>query len=109
MPKRFDTHFYLAKAPADHVAIHDGHESVDSVWISAKDALEGAKTKQYTIIFPTRLNVEMLGESTSVENAIEMANNREIVPVLPWIESREGTNYLCIPPNAGYQISEEKM
>ena len=33
MPKRFNTHFYLAKAPEDHVAMHDGHESVDSIWI----------------------------------------------------------------------------
>ena len=35
MPKRFDTHFYLAMAPQDHVALHDGYESVDSVWISS--------------------------------------------------------------------------
>jgi 8-oxo-dGTP pyrophosphatase MutT (NUDIX family) len=34
LPKRFDTHFYLAMAPADHLALHDGHESVDSVWIT---------------------------------------------------------------------------
>ncbi|MGD8833121.1 MAG: MBL fold metallo-hydrolase, partial [Pseudomonadales bacterium] len=33
VPKRFDTHFFLAAAPADHLAVHDGHESVDSVWI----------------------------------------------------------------------------
>ena len=25
MPKRFDTWFYLAQAPADHLAAHDGH------------------------------------------------------------------------------------
>ena len=30
MPKRFDTHFFVAHAPEDHVAAHDGHESVDT-------------------------------------------------------------------------------
>ena len=109
MPKRFDTHFYLARAPADHLAIHDGHESVDSIWISPQGALEGATTGEYTVIFPTRLNIEMLAESDSVANAIKMANEREIVSVLPWIEDRDGDNYLCIPANAGYSLSEEKM
>jgi 8-oxo-dGTP pyrophosphatase MutT (NUDIX family) len=109
MPKRFDTHFYLAAAPADHLAIHDGHESVDSIWISAADALAGAVEGTYTIIFPTRLNVEMLGESASVENAMDMAAARDIVSVEPWTEKRDDGMYLCIPAEAGYAISEEKM
>ncbi len=109
MPKRFDTHFYLASAPADHVAIHDGYESVDSVWISPTSAIEGADSGKYTIIFPTRLNIEMLAESDSVSSAIQMADDREIVSVLPWTEKRDDGNYLCIPANAGYRISESKM
>ena len=109
MPKRFDTHFYLASAPSDHLAVHDGHESVDSIWISPADALKGNADGTYTIIFPTRLNVEMLGTSTNVENAMQMARERTVVSVLPWIEKRDDGNYLCIPPEAGYAISEEIM
>ena len=109
MPKRFDTHFYLAVAPADHLAIHDGYESVDSVWINPDAALVGATEGTYTIIFPTRLNIEMLAKSHSVENAIAMANERKIIPVLPWIEARDEGKYLCIPEEAGYDISEELM
>jgi 8-oxo-dGTP pyrophosphatase MutT (NUDIX family) len=109
LPKRFDTHFYLAEAPADHLAIHDGHESVDSVWISPQEALKGNEDGTYTIIYPTRVNVEMLGESSSVDNAMEMAANRNIVSVLPWSEKREDGNYICIPKDAGYESCEEKM
>ena len=109
MPKRFDTHFYLAVAPTDHLAIHDGHESVDSVWITPAAALSGAQSKKYTIIFPTRLNIEMLAESSNVDEAIKMANERKIVSVLPWIEERGDGNYLCIPSDAGYQVEAEKM
>ena len=29
LPKRFDTHFFIASAPADQLAAHDGAESVD--------------------------------------------------------------------------------
>ena len=72
MPKRFDTHFYLAAAPWDHVAVHDGHESVDSIWISPPEALAGAKSGKYTIVFPTRLNVELLGRSQSVAEVVRL-------------------------------------
>ena len=109
MPKRFDTHFYLAMAPADHVALHDGYESVDSVWISASDAAAEAAAGTKTVIFPTLRNLEKLGASDSPETAIETARGSEVVPVLPWTEQRDDGNYLCIPKAAGYVVSEEKM
>ncbi len=109
MPKRFDTHFYLAAAPADHLAVHDGHESVDSLWISPRDALKGNADGTYTIIFPTRVNVEMLGESGSVAEAMQAANHRDIVSVLPWTEQRDDGNYVCIPEDAGYATHAERI
>ncbi len=109
MPKRFDTHFYLAAAPADHLAAHDGYESVDSIWISPQQALGGALDGTYTIIFPTRLNVELLGASQSVAGAFAMAAERPIVTVTPWTEQRADGTYICIPPEAGYGVSEEKL
>jgi 8-oxo-dGTP pyrophosphatase MutT (NUDIX family) len=39
LPKRFDTHFFLALAPPDHALAHDGRETVDSLWIAPRDAL----------------------------------------------------------------------
>ena len=109
MPKRFDTHFYLALAPQDHVATHDGYESVDSVWISPAKAVEEARAGKRTIIFPTRLNLEKLTEWNTPNQAIEATKTSEIISVLPWTEKRRDGNYLCIPPEAGYKISEEKM
>lgn len=109
VPKRFDTHFYLAAAPPDHLAIHDGHESVDSVWISPGEAVAGGENGTYTIIFPTVRNLEMLAESADVATAMNAAGEREIVTVLPWMEDRDDGMYLCIPPEAGYAVSEELM
>jgi len=107
MPKRFDTHFYLAVAPEDHLAVHDGYESVDSVWITPEQAILDAKEGRKTVIFPTRLNVELLGLSSSVDEAMEATDQRQIVTVLPWTEQRDDGTYLCIPPEAGYSVSEE--
>ena len=109
MPKRFDTHFFLAVAPPDHLAIHDGHESVDSVWIRPEDALAEAEAGTKTIIFPTLRNIEKLAEYTTCDAAITATAGTKPVMVLPWTERRDDGNWLCIPPEAGYAISEEKM
>ena len=109
MPKRFDTHFFLAAAPADHLAVHDGHESVDSVWITPAAALADAADGRRTVIFPTLRNIEKLGTHDTVAEAVAATRATKPVKVLPWTEKREDGNYLCIPPEAGYAVSEEKM
>jgi hypothetical protein len=103
MPKRFDTHFFIAEAPADQLAVHDGSESVDSVWIHPAQALHDAKVGKYTLVFATRLNIEMLGGQDDVAAAIDAARARKIVTVQPEIVSRDATGAkLRIPSEAGY-------
>ena len=109
MPKRFDTHFYLAVAPEDHLAIHDGYESVDSVWISPNQAIADAKDGKRTVIFPTLCNIEKLAAGSSVEDAIARAEADAIEPVLPWMESTEEGNFVCIPEGAGYPNTRERV
>ncbi|MED6340873.1 MAG: NUDIX hydrolase, partial [Pseudomonadota bacterium] len=58
---------------------------------------------------PTLRNLEKLAEAQTVDEALRNATNSTIVPVLPWTEKRDDGNYLCIPVEAGYAISEEKM
>ena len=106
VPKRFDTWFFLARAPEDQLAVHDGKESVDSVWVSPGDALADLEAKRRVIIFPTRLNLMMLDESSSAEAAILAAQTRPIKTVEPWIEEREGKKWLSIPADAGYEITQ---
>ena len=109
MPKRFDTHFFLADAPRDQIALHDGYESVDSVWIRPDDALAGARNGRYTVIFPTLRNLEKLGQSASPTAAMSLAKESQVVSVTPWTERRTDGTYLCIPKDAGYDHCEEKM
>ena len=68
-----------------------------------------SREAQRTIIFPTLRNLEKLATWHSPEEAISETLNSTVVPVLPWTEKREDGNYLCIPTEAGYAISEEKM
>ncbi len=107
MPKRFDTHFFLALAPLDHLAVHDGHESVDSLWINAAQAQTDAASGKYVIIFPTLRNVARIAAFDSPEAVMEQARRDKIVTVQPWTEKRDDGLYICIPKEAGYDVSEE--
>ena len=109
MPKRFDTHFYVVAAPADHLAVHDGYESVDSIWITPQQAVQDAADGKRTVIFPTLRNLEKLAEFSSIEAVIDHCAEHPAVPVLPWTEQREEGNYVCIPKDAGYAICEERI
>ncbi len=103
LPKRFDTMFFVVKAPEDHVAIHDGRESVDSVWIHPDEACRQADAGERTVIFPTRLNLEKLSRAgTSVDAVCAAAAAAQVVTVLPRIEKIEGGRIMHIPIEAGY-------
>jgi 8-oxo-dGTP pyrophosphatase MutT (NUDIX family) len=109
VPKRFDTWFFLAEAPEDQVALHDGSESTDSVWIGAQEAIDEAKAGKRTLVHATLKNLELLAEGKTVAGAIAAASARKIVTVLPWVEEREGKRFLHIPEGAGYRNLVREM
>src|SRR3546814_7965603 len=40
MQKRFDTHFFVVRAPERQIAACDGYETVDAEWLSPSKALK---------------------------------------------------------------------
>jgi 8-oxo-dGTP pyrophosphatase MutT (NUDIX family) len=107
MPKRFDTEFYLVEAPADQLALHDGREAVDSIWTTVNDAIADQREGRRTIIFPTLAQLQKLGRSQTVSEAIQAARSGTIVTVLPELKKRQdGTMMLVLPADAGYDIVE---
>lgn len=107
MPKRFDTQFFLAAAPQGHTGKHDGHESVDSIWISPDEAI--SDRKKWNVIFPTKLNLMKLAKSSNVADAIAAARATEPLPVTPWTEQTENGQILRIRDDAGYEQTWASM
>jgi 8-oxo-dGTP pyrophosphatase MutT (NUDIX family) len=106
MPKRFDTHFFLAPVPPGHDAVHDGWESVDSVWIAPEIAVAEAEAGTRTMVFPTRLNLKKLAASRSIAEAMASARTARVVTVLPKVQRYPDRRVLQIPAEAGYGGSE---
>ena len=104
-PKRFDTHFFLARMPRRQHAAHDGNESVQSVWVLPKNAIEAGERDERNVMFPTRLNLELLDHNGTVEQAMEVTNARDVVTVLPkskLIDTNIDHRVMTIPLAAGY-------
>jgi 8-oxo-dGTP pyrophosphatase MutT (NUDIX family) len=102
-PKRYDTRFYLAAAPATHLAVHDGHESVDSVWMTPRQILADTAAGRFKLVFATQMNLVKLGQSATVAEAMEAACVSDVVTVQPRMTRSEGTQRrLVIPVEAGY-------
>jgi 8-oxo-dGTP pyrophosphatase MutT (NUDIX family) len=105
-PKRFDTYFYLAPAPADQVARHDGREAMEVHWLTPEGAIAAARQGKIKLVLPTRLNLLKLGRSKTVAEALATARRSEIVTVQPdLVETAEGPAFR-IPAAADYGVTE---
>ena len=103
VPKRFDTHFFLAAAPMDQVALHDGEEAVDSVWITPRNAVEGNKAGTYKLVFPTQMNLQKLARHRVSAAAMDAARASRVVTVIPKLEAvGDGVRILRLPLEADY-------
>ena len=106
----FDTRFYLARMPADAPPPRvDATENVRLSWSSAAAVLREADAGRATIIFPTRRNLERLGQFTDFDAAVADARAHPIRTVTPWTEMRDGVEHLCIPDYLGYPLTSEPM
>ena len=104
--KRFDTHFLVAQSPDGHTASHDGSETLDTVWIDPLTAITEAEEGKRRVVFPTRMNLKKVSQSTTAESAIRLAKITPVVTVLPEVHDVDGGRHLKIPIEAGYGISE---
>lgn len=109
VPKRFDTRFFVAAAPADQVALHDGHESVDSVWVHPAQAIADADAGRRTMLFPTKLNLMKLAELPTVAAVLAHYRTAAPRPILPVVEQRDGRRFLTVGKESGYPIYEREL
>jgi 8-oxo-dGTP pyrophosphatase MutT (NUDIX family) len=85
---RFDTWFFLARAPEGQEAEPDGQEIVDARWFAPARALEGGEAGDLLLVFPTIKNLERLARFDSADALLEWAAALEVKPVQPRVEGQ---------------------
>nr|WP_283937953.1 NUDIX domain-containing protein [Sphingomonas caseinilyticus] len=109
-PRKFDTLFYLARAPAGdwHPHPQEG-ECVAAEWASPSLLIERINGGEASAIFPTKRNLERLAQHDSIESALADARNHSIETIIPWVEEIDGAPHVRIPEGRGYPVISEPL
>jgi 8-oxo-dGTP pyrophosphatase MutT (NUDIX family) len=102
---RFDTHFFLVRAPDATVARCDGRECVDLRWASPLDLLADYERDELTLAFPTLRHLEQLSSFATAGELLEHASKHEIRPVLPRVVLSGEIARLVLPGDPGYEAA----
>ncbi|MEO8175830.1 MAG: NUDIX domain-containing protein [Sphingomicrobium sp.] len=108
--RRFDTLFFVARAPTGEwlPRVIEG-ECCGAFWLTAADALERERSATARLIFPTRRNLERLAQHGSFDAIKADAEAHPIEPITPWVEEHGGEKFVTIPERFGYPVTRERL
>ena len=107
--RRFDTRFYLARAPHIAPIRVDGGESVAADWRSAAGLLADWADGEIAIVFPTRCNLRRLAAHDSFDAAAAAATAVPVRILMPTHEVIDGIDHARIPAGFGYPEIVERI
>ena len=99
---RFDTFFFVTRAPDGAEPRCDGQECVDLRWLRPADALDAYRRDEIGLVFPTIKHLEQLAEFESVDHALQAARARDVQPIMPRIVMAEDSAQIVLPGEPGY-------
>ena len=108
-PRRFDTTFFLCRAPEGQLARQDDGETVGFEWAAPEELIERAAAGERSILFPTLMNLRRLAESGDVASALSAADARPVVRIEPLARREDGRTIITIPEESGYGVTEHVL
>lgn len=102
LPKRFDTHFFLAPAPADQMVTADLREVVSAAWLRPQAVVAAAEAAELNLMFATYMNLRWLARHGTAAAALAAARVRPIVTVIPEPADSPQGRVFRIPEAAAY-------
>lgn len=101
-PRRFDTRFYAARWHPAAVATHDGHETVDSAWMTPAEALARSERGEHLFGLPTLRTLGELARFESIDAVLAASATRPLDPVDPLVVEQDKGLCLVLPGDPAY-------
>ena len=100
-PRRFDTRFFVAVAPDNQIASHDGEETIDHLWITPQQGLVEYRRGERLFSLPTLRTLQVLDDFTNAGEVMRYAhaNPPEPLPSEPW-PARRHDKAIVLEPDA---------
>jgi 8-oxo-dGTP pyrophosphatase MutT (NUDIX family) len=100
---RFDTWFFVARAPDGADPKCDGEECVDLRWLRPQDALDAYQRDELLLVFPTIRHLQELAMFESVDHILETGRTRRIQAIEPRVVlDTGGVARVLLPGEDGY-------
>lgn len=100
-PRRYDTRFFVARAPDAQDALHDNLETIGHAWVQPRTALETHGVGKFNLRTPTLRTLELFAQFAAVDELIAaMRAQHEVPAILPRI-AKDGRRLL--PGDPGYE------
>jgi 8-oxo-dGTP pyrophosphatase MutT (NUDIX family) len=104
--RRYTTRFFVAISPSGQEGLHDGSESVNSLWIKPEEALRKQEEGELLLIMPTIKNLQSICGYSNVEQLLK--DKSSIDPTtIPTIEPKffmeDGKMVGLLPGDEGYE------
>ena len=104
--RRYTTRFFIAISPSGQEGLHDGSESVNSLWIKPEEALEQQKEGKLLLIMPTIKNLESICGYANVEELLKdksSIDHSTIPTIEPKFFMEDGKMVGLLPGDQGYE------
>ena len=104
--KRFDTRFFVARAPDGQTPVHDDGETSHSEWVRPADAIARCRREEISLPPPTWTTLSLLATFDSVDAVLAWARTKAIPRVQPRFEKRGEQTLLFYPGDPLYPAVE---
>jgi 8-oxo-dGTP pyrophosphatase MutT (NUDIX family) len=105
-PIRFDTRFFLAVVEAEIEGSIDGDELVDLVWVNPMEALGRERSGEWSVAFPTRETLRLLGTEQSASAIAERLRALGAVPAIePRLFVSGSEARILMPDDPGFEAA----
>jgi len=107
--RRFDTRFFLARAPQAQEPLHDDGETIASLWTSPADALAREAAGELVMLPPTIACLRFLADHSTADGALAAAATIGTPPkILPKVVFATNARpmQLLMPGDPGYDQAE---
>ncbi len=106
VPRRYDARFFVAPLPPGQEPLHDERETISTVWLAPRAALEQARSGRLILAPPTVRTLDDLGVLGTPAAIIADAGSRTVTPILPKPVQVDGCMAVLYPGDAAYDAAE---
>lgn len=104
-PRRYDTRFFVARAPDGQTPLNDAGETIAEEWLRPDEALRRHREGEIELIFPTIRNLQAIGRFAGADDLLAAAAGAsDRVPAIePRVVSDGGAGVrIVLPGDPGY-------